>query len=84
MAKSVVLMNCNQAPWKSGDFLAQKTEMLALALDTITKDDEWFSSYAESMCFDQGLPLDTEPDDLLEIVGRCRNFVLTGSSVGYL
>ena len=82
MAKSTVLMNVNQAPWKSGDFLAQKTEMLALALDTVTKGDERFGFYAESMCFDQGLPLDTDPDALLEVVARCKTFVLTGSAVG--
>lgn len=81
VAKSLVLLNANQAPWKQGDFLRQKGELLTLAMQSMVTDGDWFASYCESMCYDQGLSYDADPQILLEKIMSCKSFTQTGTAV---
>ena len=78
VAKTTVLVNSSHAPWRQGEFARQKAEMLALAMDTLSCDDPWFLQYCEAMCFDRGLPLDTDPGVLFEALAACSSFTRSG------
>lgn len=84
MAKTTVLLNVNHAPWKQGDFLRQKAEALSLALQTVSANDEWFGQYVENMCWDQDLPLDTDPKILFDEIINCDSFSRAGTYVPHL
>lgn len=84
IAKSMVFLNVNQAPWLSGAFLRQKSEALVSFLDKVTASDAFFQEHAEMIQFDHGLSGSPDPDELYELFKCTPSFFQTGDVVPHL
>jgi hypothetical protein len=81
IAKSMVFLNVNQAPWLSGAFMRQKAEALSSFLQCVSADDGFFLEHAEMIKFDHGITCDMPEDEVYLLMKDMPSLFSTGDIV---